>query len=283
MKRAFLFFCGILVIVSCEKLDSYIIDSIEYKWMSELTSSKYKGRKTGTEECMKAADYISNELKQMGYMPVEQHFMCDDSLVMRNIYVRVLGKTDSLIIVGAHYDGAKFSSKYQAADDNASGVVALLSICNKISRLSVIPKKTFLFCFWDGEETVGNSCFNGSRYFVKSFPELHMVNMYCNLDCVGRKNKDIYFYYSDGKEIYSEKMKSLLKDYRNSNYSISYKKNENSGSDYVSFRKVGIPFCGWNDYDVFDYIHSTNDNIKNISFEKIYNISDLTIKMIMQL
>ena len=57
---------------------------------------------------------------------------------------------------------------------------------------------------------------------------------------------------------------------------IIKKVQKNNGSDYVSFKKRGIPFWGWNDYDVLRYIHSTDDSVDKISITKIQMISNLT-------
>ena len=62
---------------------------------------------------------------------------------MRNIIVEIQSDNDSILIVGAHYDGAVNSSKYHVANDTASGIIALLSIVK-----SILPNKnTILLCF----------------------------------------------------------------------------------------------------------------------------------------
>ena len=143
-------FC-INAISSCsDYIEEDVKDSDEARWLYELTDAKYNGRVTGTIECKRAGDYIISELRSMGYEPKVQEFVFRDTIAMRNIIVEIEGSSDSICIVGAHYDGAVYSSVHPAAEDNASGVVAVLSIAKD---WLVQTDKTVLLCFWDGEES----------------------------------------------------------------------------------------------------------------------------------
>jgi len=72
----------------------------------------------------KTADYIEKSFTDMGFNPVAEIY--SDKLY-RNIVVNLYGKQrrDEIIIVGAHYDTVWLSP---GADDNASGVAAMLEI-----------------------------------------------------------------------------------------------------------------------------------------------------------
>lgn len=61
---------------------------------------------------------------------------------------------------------------------------------------------------------------------------------------------------------------------------IIEKRQENAGSDYVSFRNKGIPFWGWNDANILKYIHTSKDTASKISISKIQMISHLTIDLL---
>lgn len=265
-------------LISCSLEDRYDWDdsSKEGIWLKELTSAKYCGRKTGTAECSESALYLMNELEEMGYTATSQDFVFMDSLKMKNIIVEIPGINDSVIIIGAHYDGAVDSRKHQAANDNASGVVALLSIAEPLSSQC---NSTVLLCFWDGEEATGGSVFNGSRYFISTFDRVKLIKWYCNIDCCGRTGDDIYFYYSKDME---KRCKSLLTPEFMANYQISIitKVQECHSSDYESFSQENIPFCGWNDYGVMRYIHGLDDTYRYISTEKIRNVASITLTLI---
>ena len=242
--------------------------------MHTLTSQDFRGRKTGTEGCRKASDYIVEELEKMGYSPESEEFTYRDSISMRNIVVEIPGDSDSILIVGAHYDGAVNSSKYQAANDNASGVIALLSIAKDIQP----GQNTVLLCFWDGEETTEGKSFNGSSYFVEHFDndKLDCIKWYCNIDCCGRQGDSTYLYYSDDLE---QMFADLTLGYDESLNIIRKVQNKES-SDYIPFKKKKISFWGWNDCDVSQYIHSSDDAVEFISLAKINSISSITISII---
>ena len=87
----------------------------------------------------------------MGYSPEVDTFKYGDA-ILRNIVVSVGNVKDTVIVIGAHYDG-QFESdtlrKYPAADDNASGVVTVLLLLNKFKSLNIRSHYPILFCFWD--------------------------------------------------------------------------------------------------------------------------------------
>ena len=255
----------------------------EERWMNYICSPARMGRKAGTEGCDSVAVYLQRELVGMGYDVQLQPFRFKDSLDLRNLYIEIKGDSDSLVVLGAHYDGAKNGKKYPAADDNGSGVVTLLSLCKFYSQNGVKPPKTLIAGFWAAEEVTGGSAFNGSRYFVQTFDGINRVKCYCNFDCFGRKNQGAYFYYSHGYETVGDIMSGFFFDAGYTIIDFTVKENEKRSSDYMSFYAANIPYFGWNDYDNSGFIHSTDDTVAKISFDKIRAIVSLTTKLIEKL
>ena len=107
--------------------------------------------------------------------------------------------------MGAHYDHIGISDSltddriYNGADDNASGVSALLQIAKAFLDTGESPPKTIVFAFWDAEEKGLTG--SGSKYFVTSFNEISRVKAYLNLDMIGRNEEGtesrVVFIYSD--------------------------------------------------------------------------------------
>ena len=266
-----------------EEKKTVAVVSDEERWLAEICSPKYKGRFAGTKECDMVVDYISQELEKMGYEVVFQNFKLKDSLDLRNIIVRRKGDSDSLIVIGAHYDGAVYGEDYPAADDNGSGVVSVLSLSKALSDSRIKLKKTVLLAFWAAEEVTLNSVFDGSRYFVNHFEEKQMIQNYCNMDCFAYKDQGMYFYYSPKNERVGRLMNSILTSYTDDNVEVIVKENEKKNSDYVSFSQAGIPYFGWNDYDVSGRIHSYRDSIGSISIDKIKKAVSCTLDLIVML
>ncbi len=77
-------------------------------------------------ELARAEEFIARELGDAGYTVQRQEYEVDGT-VCTNLEVEILGtsKPDEIVIVGAHYDSV---ADCPAANDNGSGVAALLSL-----------------------------------------------------------------------------------------------------------------------------------------------------------
>jgi len=91
---------------------------------------------------------------------------------------------DEAVVIGAHMDhlGRVGDVVYPGADDNASGVSALVEISKAFAALAAKPKRTVVIAFWTGEEE-GKF---GSGFYVRHplWPLKHTV-AYLNLDMIG--------------------------------------------------------------------------------------------------
>ncbi len=104
---------------------------------------------------------------------------------------------DEYIVIGAHYDhlgwGGKGSGSrrpdttaiHNGADDNASGVAAILEIAERLALGKKAPKRSILFMAFGAEE-MG---LLGSKFFTKNpLVEKSQIKQMFNLDMVGRLN-----------------------------------------------------------------------------------------------
>ena len=91
---------------------------------------------------------------------------------------------DEAVVLGAHLDHLGMSGDvlYLGADDNASGVAALVEIARTLAALPRRLKRTVVFAFWTGEEE-GKL---GSGHWVRhpAWP-LERTLAYLNLDMIG--------------------------------------------------------------------------------------------------
>jgi len=109
-------------------------------------------------------------------------------ITSRNVVAFIAGSDTKLredaIVIGAHMDhlGRVGDIVYPGADDNASGVSALLEIAKAFAAAPNRPKRTLVFAFWTGEEE-GKF---GSGYWVRHplWP-LKRIVAYLNLDMIG--------------------------------------------------------------------------------------------------
>lgn len=113
----------------------------------------------------------------------------------RNVLGMLPGRSGEFIVVGAHYDHLGFGEAgamqhageehaiHNGADDNASGVAAVLELAAAMARERKSLRHGLIFAFWSGEE-IG---LIGSSRFAEHPPvPLSNIVAYINFDMVGR-------------------------------------------------------------------------------------------------
>ena len=157
-----------------------------------LCSGSMKGRAMGTEGNALARDYIIDKFMEYGVRKrgilYEQDFICKGKKG-----VNIIGEIESAeaggdyIIICAHYDhlGEIDSRIYPGADDNASGVAAMLELAKvfgKMKNAGMGVKSNLIFIAFDGKE----AGLAGSRHFAGRL-KIHPKRIKCvlNIDQIG--------------------------------------------------------------------------------------------------
>ncbi|MCK9616907.1 MAG: M20/M25/M40 family metallo-hydrolase [Lentimicrobiaceae bacterium] len=170
----------------------------------------------------------------------------------QNIVAWIKGKDKKLcneyIVIGAHYDhlgmgGANSGSRipdtvavHNGADDNASGVAAVLELAGKLAKAKL--KRSVIFVLFDAEE-MG---LIGSKYFVKNSPvPLPQIKAMINVDMLGRFKKDTKTISVSGTGTAAE-MDSLLNIAEKGRTFTIGRTTEGYGpSDHATFYSENIP------------------------------------------
>ena len=152
-------------------------------------------------------------------------------------------------IVGAHFDHLGIDPAldgdqiYNGADDNASGVSAVLQIAKAFIASGKQPERNIIFAFWDGEE----KGLLGSKFFVQTCPFISQVKGYLNFDMIGRNNKPqqpmhVVYFYTEANAAFGKWLKEDIKKY-NLRLEPDYRPWDKpiGGSDNGSFAKAGVP------------------------------------------
>lgn len=116
--------------------------------------------------------------------PFRQDFSGATNLVG---YLKGSAEPGRFTVLTAHYDhlGVRDGLVYPGADDDASGVAAMLAAADYFARHQ--PRRSIFFVAFDGEE----EGLQGSRYFVAHPPvELSSLALEINLDMVGRGDRN---------------------------------------------------------------------------------------------
>jgi len=275
-----------------------------------LASDELQGREAGVHGSRVTSEYIVSLLQWMGVSPLaDSYFQPFDAyrkerqkkgrlevhpdsiaklkqevhqkLSMRNVLGMIPGKnTKEYVIVGAHFDHLGIDPAldgdqiYNGADDNASGVSAVLQIARAFLASGQQPERNVIFAFWDGEE----KGLLGSKYFVQTCPFLSQIKGYLNFDMIGRNNKpqqpkQVVYFYTAAHPVFGDWLKEDIRKY-GLQLEPDYRAWENpiGGSDNGSFAKVGIPII-WYHTDGHPDYHQPSDHADRLNWDKIVEIT----------
>ena len=203
-----------------------------------------------------------------------------------NVIARIPGATDTTVIIGAHYDHLGWgtsSSLYRGeekmihngADDNASGVAAMLELARHYSPARQSLKHSLLFVAFSGEEAgvLGSSHFADNMTIDSS-----LVRMMVNIDMIGRL-KD----HDNGVAIMGTGTCTEFTDYFDSlkvdDIKLALKQSGTGPSDHTPFYNHKIPSLTYFTGPHGDY-HKPSDDIDLIDFEGIARVAQLARDLI---
>ena len=270
-----------------------------------LAGDSFCGRDSGTPGGTMAAEYIVSLLQEWGVAPfldgyyqefesaknqnnwvTESDLPLDDLIaagcerrVMKNILACIPGKGQGYVVVGAHYDHLGVDttlvgdSCYNGADDNASGVSAVLQLARAMKKSGIKPERTVIFALWDGEE----KGFLGSRFFVKRISFLSEISAYMNFDMVGRgmvgRTCNLSYIYSADNTAFGDWLQADVENHK-LNLIPLYKASKNmlDGSDNSSFARKGIPVVWYHTEGHPDY-HRPSDTADKVNYANLLEIT----------
>jgi Zn-dependent M28 family amino/carboxypeptidase len=240
-----------------------------------LSSDKFEGRKTGQKGSQLARTFIIEEFKALGAKPFNNKYEHRFNFTSGastyegvNILALIPGTIDkdTHIVVSAHYDhlGIKNGDIYNGADDDASGVAALFSFAEYLTKNP--PKHSVILAAFDAEE-MG---LKGATYFVDKMKS-HTIMANLNMDMISRSAKNEL--YVVGAR-YTKSLKTLLTNFRNPTDTKLLQGHDGSdgkedwtqSSDHAPFYKAKIPFLYFGDEDHPGY-HNPSDDFEKITPE----------------
>ena len=126
--------------------------------VSTLSSTAFDGRATGAPGGVRARRWLVEQFGASGIRPLGaagyEHRFTVEGRAAANIVGRIEGQTPGagVIVITAHYDhlGIRNGVLYPGADDNASGVAALLAAGRDLAK--VPPRHSFILAALDAEE-----------------------------------------------------------------------------------------------------------------------------------
>ncbi|MBV7528558.1 M20/M25/M40 family metallo-hydrolase [Chitinophaga sp. sic0106] len=197
-----------------------------------------------------------------------------------NVIGYVDNKAARTVIIGAHYDHLGYGEDnngvtkgkmlYHGANDNASGIAALLELARQV-KASKLKNTNYLFVAFSGNE----QSLSGSRYLASHPPiNLSQANYMLNLDMIGRLNP------SHGLQIAgmgtSPSWSKLLEN-ADKETKVVYEASGVGNSDHTSFYRKQIPvlffFTGLDDF------HLPEDSADKINYEGTLTVMKLVFEL----
>ncbi|BDD11975.1 hypothetical protein FUAX_44070 (plasmid) [Fulvitalea axinellae] len=234
---------------------------ISLKGFAKKAESAYKFKKVKLGKSIRLQTSVDSEI-----------------VVCRNVIAKIQGKdATKTVAVGAHYDhlGKHDGYIWNGADDNASGVTAILNIAKAFKASGQQPDKTILFTAWTAEE----KGLNGSEHFLREADRNGLeIEYYLNFDMIGRNSSwdpegnKCMMLYTKAFPIFEETNKRNNSGY-DLNLDVSYSRVERpvNGSDQANFARRDIPIFWFHTWGHPDY-HQPTDHSEKINWDKIIKI-----------
>jgi len=263
--------------------------------ITTLASDSMQGRLVGSEGEKLAANYIEKRFKEIKLSPLPNHsfqqgfsfnyappshsgLVKSDTIKGINVIGFLDNKAKYTFIIGAHYDhlghneyGQSTDSKgngkiHNGADDNASGVSAVLEMARIFSTNEKTEPANFIFACFSGEE-LG---LIGSKIFAKTISkEFENTSLMINFDMIGRMDSLNTLYISGTGT--SPNFESILKKKAPNSFNIKLDSSGIGPSDHSSFYYQNIPVLFFFTGLHTDY-HKPSDDSEKINYSKTAKI-----------
>ncbi len=229
----------------------------------------FESRHAYNENRFEVAQWIADQFIEMGYTDVvldsfyvEHYSQCTWQV---NVICTLIGSEtpQDFVILGAHYDSITFYDEIDiapGADDNASGVAAILETARIIKENDYTPKSSIRFVAFAMEE-LG---LKGSYYDANKISEQGMqVKAMINCDMIATATDPDWIYnivYYPGNDILHdiamEYGQNMSMDTRSIDYTLK-------GSDSQSYYDAGFPVLYFCEFEFSPHYHMATDLVEN--------------------
>lgn len=245
--------------------------------LAYLASPELDGRVPGSAGDSAARAFVAERFACLGLMGVgdlvdfQQPFATASCANTANVLAMIPGTNNQeSIVISAHID--HLGRGRLGANDNASGVTALLAIAQDMVNQGIQPQRNIVFAAFGSEETG----FEGSQYFMSHPPagfDISQIVYNINMDMVGSYSEagilDALGTFGDNAG--ADVVTTHMNEHPSIDVSIGY---ESDLSDNVSFCERGIPYIFFWTEDEKCY-HKKCDTSARIDYESLSEIAAL--------
>ncbi|NOT36866.1 MAG: M20/M25/M40 family metallo-hydrolase [Saprospiraceae bacterium] len=264
-----------------------------------LASEELEGRATGTKGESLAASYIVSRMKSLGLkpgndggwyqsfkIPANPHMVNSAELTGKNVIGYLDRKAKSSIIIGAHYDhlghgvvgslAPNDHNTHNGADDNASGVAAMLWIAEKLTQQKKL-EHNIIFIAFSGEEY---GLFGSKAYIENPTIPKENISAMINMDMVGRLNAENVIAISGVGT--SSKWNNVLQEIKPADFTFNNSESGLGPSDHSSFYLKEIPVLHFFTGQHKDY-HKPSDDSYLVNYEGIEKVANIIYDIVVKI
>ena len=248
-------------------------DSVQY-WIQSLQDFKTRFALAPNKDSV--ADWVEMQFIQMGYTDVkldtftsyDEYKNVQYTTLQKNIVVTINGSSDTnnVIIIGAHYDSINNMEDaiYNApgADDNASGMAAILEIARIFKKKNYKPTCTIKLIAFAGEEYCRPN--GGQVYAERAYKNNMKILLMINVDMIlyltnNMNNWTVNIIHYPGFEYYRDYAQTISKYFTK----LKCIDDRWGGSDSDAFFYNGYPVIFFTEDHISPYMHSSSDIFEN--------------------
>lgn len=244
-----------------------------------LASKENDGRAPGSAGEIATRKLIVERFTCMGLEPAfgkiyEQAFVVDGAKT-QNVVGVIKGESDDIILVSAHHD--HLGEGHLGANDNASGIVAMLAVAQSIVQNEAKPRRTIVFAAFAAEETGMHGSYFYEAHPPEGLPSDRIVQV-INLDMVGSHASRGFVAAMGTFEGLAATpiLKKLLPRYPKLSVPMGGKAR---GSDFEPFCKKGTPYVFFWTPDKRCY-HEKCDTADKLDYKRMVDIAKLATDLV---
>ncbi|MFH1143004.1 MAG: M20/M25/M40 family metallo-hydrolase [Candidatus Eisenbacteria bacterium] len=268
-----------------------------------LAADELMGRGLGSAGLHRALQMVAGRFAELGLAPAFpdrstpadprggyfQPFIAEGRPVSANVIGILPGhaaRSPRALLIGAHVDhlgtaptardagSAATDSIFNGADDNASGVAALLEIARLLcASVPQAEDRTVIFVVFSGEE----SGLLGSRHYTEApcLPNAELIAM-INLDSVGRmRERQVIVFGSGTAREFPDVLEGLNQSHA---FDLALRAGEGGASDQASFYAAGVPALHFFTGPHADYSRVT-DEAEAIHYAGLAELTDYVAEL----
>jgi len=248
-------------------------------------------RPMGSPNELKAMEFALGKFRAFGLtetylMPITEYpgFMGGGPTNTRSgVVVGVLrGTTSRIIVLGAHIDSA--DPDIPGANDDGSGSAVIIELARVLSQRK--NESTIVFALFGGEE----AGLQGSKYFVKHFPDLDRVALMLQVDMANGSALLFPTLDASGRSAPEWLVRASYDEFSKLGYSglhfptdffvfMGAMPGGGVGSDHEPFLEKNIPAIDFTS-DARDPIHTPQDNFENFKVSGLKRSGELIYKLV---